>query len=84
VPSSMAIGQVLGLRKLAGDEAALAAPYVHPRCGADTGGTPRDDEIPLVERLKEYQRRDDLKARGDKVVELKPPGGRPPTDGSTM
>jgi hypothetical protein len=71
-----AIGQVLGLRKLAGEEAARAAPYVHTRMGyaaGDDGGS-KDDEIPLAERLKEYQRRDDLKAAGSNVVDLKRPG----------
>jgi hypothetical protein len=70
-----AIGQVLGLRKLAGAEAARAAPYMHPRMGyASDGEGHQDDCVPLAERLAYYQRRDDLKAAGDKVVELKPQG----------
>jgi hypothetical protein len=69
--------RVLELRKLAGDEAARAAPYVHPRQGyVGVERTPSDEEIPLAERLAYYQRRDDLKAAGDKVVELKPQGGQ--------
>lgn len=72
-----AIGQVLGLRKLAGEEAARAVPYVHPRCGiADAGDGDRggETEIPLAQRLHEYQPRDDIAAAGGKVVELKRPG----------
>lgn len=72
-----AIGEVLRLRKLAGEEAARAAPYVHPRMGYASDERSTDDEIiPLAERLAYYQRRDDLKAAGDKVVELKPQGGQ--------
>jgi hypothetical protein len=72
-----AIGEVVGLRKLAGEEAARAAPYVHTRMGYATGddGGSKDEEIPLAERLKEYQRRDDLKAAGSNVVDLKRPDG---------
>jgi hypothetical protein len=67
--------QVLGLRKMAGDEAARAAPYCHARQGyAGEEGGQGDEEIPLAERLKEYQRRDDLKAAGSNVVDLKRPG----------
>ena len=70
-----AIGEVLRLRKLAGEEAARAAPYVHPRMGYASDERSTDDEIiPLAERLAYYQRRDDLKSTGDKVVELKPQG----------
>jgi hypothetical protein len=66
--------QVLGLRKMAGDEAARAAPYCHARQGyAGDERTAGDEEIPLAERLKEYQRRDDLKAAGSNVVDLKRP-----------
>jgi hypothetical protein len=39
---------------------------------SDREGHP-DDFVPLHERLAAYQRRDDLKAAGDEVVELKPP-----------
>jgi hypothetical protein len=50
-----AIGQVLDLRKLAGEEAARAAPYVHPRMGyASDGEGHQDDCVPLVERLAYY------------------------------
>jgi hypothetical protein len=49
---------ILMLRKMAGEEAARAAPYVHPRIGYDSGEGGGDPEfIPLAERLKEYQRR---------------------------
>jgi hypothetical protein len=67
---------ILTLRKMAGEEAARAAPYVHTRMGYATGddGGSKDEEIPLAERLKEYQRRDDLKAAGSNVVDLKQPG----------
>jgi hypothetical protein len=69
------IQNVLGLRKMAGEEAARAAPYCHPRQGyAGEEGGLVDEEMPLAERLKEYQRRDDLKAAGDNVVDLKRPG----------
>jgi hypothetical protein len=75
-----AIGQVLGLRKLAGAEAARAAPYMHPRMGYASDGEGHQDDycVPLAERLKEYQRRDDLKSAGDKVVELKSQDGQRP------
>jgi len=70
-----AISKVLELRKRAGEEAARAAPYVHPRMGYVAGDdNPADEEIPLAERLAYYQRRDDLKAAGGKVVELKRQG----------
>lgn len=66
---------ILTLRKLAGEEAARAAPYVHPRVGYDSGQAGGDpDFVPLAERLAAYQRRDDLAVVGDNVVELKPPG----------
>lgn len=65
---------ILTLRKLAGEEAARAAPYVHPRIGYDSGeGTGDPDFVPLAERLAYYQRREELKEAGDNVVELKPP-----------
>lgn len=70
-----AIKEVIGLRKLAGQEAARAAPYVHPRIGyatEDGGGDP--DFVPLAERLKAYARRDEIAAAGHNVAELKPPG----------
>jgi hypothetical protein len=59
---------VFGLRKLAGEEAARAAQYVHPRQGyaGEDGGDP--DFIPLAECLAYYQRRDEAQAAGDKVV----------------
>jgi hypothetical protein len=59
---------------MAGNEAARAAPYVHPRQGYAGDDRQADDFVPLAERLAYYQRRDDLKAAGDKVVELKPQG----------
>lgn len=67
-----ALREVLGFRKMAGEEAARAAPYIHPRLSAavddpENGKT----EVPLSERLAAYQRRDDINAAGDKVVELK-------------
>ena len=64
---------VLELRKRAGDEAARAAPYMHTRMGYASGDDDRDNDeiIPLAERLKEYERRDALKAAGSNVVELK-------------
>jgi hypothetical protein len=66
---------ILTLRKMAGEEAARAAPYVHPRVGYDSaGGTGDPDFVPLAERLAYYQREDDIKAAGANVVELKPPG----------
>lgn len=69
-----AIGQVVGLRKLAGEEAARAAPYCHVRLAPASDGEAQgegDVEIPLADRLKEYQRREDIAAAGNKVVELK-------------
>ncbi len=68
-----AIKTVLGFRKMAGEEAARAAPYIHPRQGVAGDGEQGDPEfVPLAERIAYYTRRDDLKAAGDKVVELKP------------
>jgi len=68
-----AIGQVLGLRKLAGQEAERAAPYCHPRMGVlgEEGGT-GEIEVPLAERLKEYTRRDRIEAADGKVIKLNP------------
>jgi hypothetical protein len=69
-----AFKEVIGLRQLGGREAARAAPYVHPRMGYDSGqGGDDPDFVPLAERLAGYQRRDELAAAGDNVVELKPP-----------
>lgn len=66
---------ILTLRKMAGEEAARAAPYVHPRMGYDAGNGNEDpDFVPLAERIKEYERRAKLATAGDNVVELKPPG----------
>jgi hypothetical protein len=66
-----ALRTVLTLRKMAGEQAAMAAPYLHPRQGyaGDDGGE-GETEIPLSDRLKEYQRRDDLKAAGANIVDL--------------
>lgn len=66
---------MVGLRKLAGEEAARAAPYCHPRQGnaADDAGE-GEHEVPLHARLAAYQRRDDLAAAGSNVIELKPLG----------
>jgi len=66
-----ALRNVLSFRKMAGEEAARAAPYVHPRIGIDAGVGSSDPEfVPLAERLAYYQRQDDLKAAGDNVVDL--------------
>ena len=66
-----AIKNVLCLRDKAQACAKEAAPYVHPRQGyVGDEANPADEEIPLAERLKEYQRRDDLKAAGGNVVDL--------------
>ena len=67
-----ALRDVLTLRKLAGEEAARAAPYCHPRMGNAANDDGRDEEVPLAERLAYYARRDDIAAAGGKVVELKP------------
>jgi hypothetical protein len=45
---------VLGLRKLAGEAARDAAPYMHARISPTEGRKPNDDEVPLAERLKAY------------------------------
>ena len=66
-----AIGQVVGLRKLAGEEAARAAPYCHPRQGNALDEDSGEQEVPLHARLAAYQRRDDIAASEGKVVELK-------------
>ncbi len=67
-----AISQVLELRKRAGEEAARAAPYVHPRGGYAARDNSNDEKMPpLAERLAYYQRQDDLKAAGGTVVERK-------------
>ncbi|MFY9695469.1 MAG: hypothetical protein WA776_10620 [Xanthobacteraceae bacterium] len=66
---------ILTLRKMAGEEAARAAPYVHPRMGYDAGNGNEDpDFVPLAERIKEYERRAKLATAGDNVIELKPSG----------
>ena len=73
------IKNVLGLRKEAQACAKDAAPYCHSRQGYAAEGDGQGEEIiPLVDRLKEYERRDKLKAAGDKVVELKPQDGQRP------
>jgi hypothetical protein len=59
---------------MAGEEAARAAPYCHPRQGNAIDEPAGEQEVPLAERLKAYQRRDEIEAAGDKVVELKPQG----------
>ena len=73
-PLLEAIKSVVGLRKLAGEEAARAAQYVHPRQGYAADDAKGDDHVPLAERIAHYQRRDDIEAAGAKVVELKPTG----------
>lgn len=70
-----AIREVLELRKRAGEEAARAAPYVHPRIGYAGEDRPADpDFVPLAERLKAYARRDEHKAADGNLFELKSPG----------
>jgi hypothetical protein len=70
-----AIREVLELRKRAGEEAARAAPYVHPRMGYAVADDGKDDDfVPLAERIAYYERRDRLKTPDDKVIELKPHG----------
>jgi hypothetical protein len=49
--------EVIELRKRAGDEAARAARYVHPRMGYSDGDDPEDDFVPLAVRLAYYQQR---------------------------
>jgi hypothetical protein len=72
---------ILTLRKMAGEEAARAAPYVHPRVGYDSGDASGDpDFIPLAERLAYYQREDELKEAGENVIPLKPAGDQAPSD----
>ncbi|MGD0023668.1 MAG: hypothetical protein ABSC37_03425 [Xanthobacteraceae bacterium] len=70
-----ALKAVLGFRKAAGEEAARAAQYVHPRQGY-AAEEPRDDGMPLAERIAWYMREDEIEASGGKVVELKPHGDR--------
>jgi hypothetical protein len=66
---------IFNMRKMAGEAARDAAPYIHPRVGMESGeGGGDPDFVPLAERLAAYQRRDELAAAGGKVVELKPPG----------
>jgi hypothetical protein len=74
VPRAEAIKEVIGLRQMAGKEAARAAPYVHQRIGYDSGeGTGDPEFVPLAERLAYYQRRDEpAAAGGGNVVALKP------------
>jgi hypothetical protein len=55
--------ELLGVGKCMEEVAAMAAPYCHPRQGVaaeDDGGEERI--IPLAERLKSYQRRDEIDA----------------------
>ncbi|MDR3420180.1 MAG: hypothetical protein P4L80_02880 [Xanthobacteraceae bacterium] len=79
-----AIGQVVGLRKLAGEEAARAAPYCHPRQGvlAEEGGT--EEMMPLADRIAYYTRRDEIAVVGDNVVELKPCGDQSTDPGGSL
>jgi hypothetical protein len=61
---------VIELRKRAGEEAARAAPYVHPRIGyavGDNGGD--EDFVPLAERIAHYESRDYLNGAGEKAIE---------------
>lgn len=63
---------ILGLRKMAGEEAARAAPYMHSRLNAiDDKGDTANDVVPLAERLKAYAKAEAIEASGGKVVALK-------------
>lgn len=67
-----ALREVMGFRKLAGEAAKDAAPYLHPRLSSvvDDEGSKDDGFVPLHERLEAYQRRDDLAAAGGNVVDM--------------
>lgn len=67
-----ALKTVVGIRKRMEEVAAMAAPYCHPRQGNAIDEPAGETEVPLAERLKAYQRRDEIEAAGDKVIELKP------------
>ena len=64
---------ILGLRKLAGEEAARAAPYMHPRIQPVEEKTAESEQIvPLAERLRYYAARDAVEASEGKVVPIGP------------
>lgn len=68
-----AIKEICGLRKMAGEAAGQAAPYIHPRRSPIDENAKRSDGVPLQERLKHYQTRDAaVAANPGKVVALKP------------
>jgi hypothetical protein len=48
-----------------------AAPYLHSRLAPQEAGKRADEVVPLADRLKEYQRRDQIAASEGKVVALK-------------
>lgn len=66
-----ALREVLGFRKMAGEAAKEAAPYLHPRLSSVVEDDGEGEEtVPLADRLDAYRRRDDLKAAGANVVDL--------------
>jgi hypothetical protein len=71
-----ALRQLLGFRKLAGEAARDAAPYLHPRLSSTVDDEPQNDFVPLAQRLEAYQRRDDLAAAGGNVVDITPRTGK--------
>ena len=65
-----ALREVLGIRGKILAIAGMAAQYVHPRQGFAADDAPADDHVPLADRVAEMDRRAQLAAAGDKVVDL--------------
>lgn len=74
---------ILRLRHMASDAADKAAPFIHARISPidATKGQREDQEIPLVERLTRYARRDAIAASAGKVVPMLPAPDRPAPTG---
>lgn len=64
------VKKAVGFRMLAGANAKIAAPYIHPQLVAVEAGKPKDAVAPLHERIAAMTREDAIKASSN-VVELK-------------
>jgi len=67
---TQAFREMIELRKRAGQAAARAAPFVHPRMGYAVSEVDNDEDfVPLAERIAYYERRDDLNGVSEKAIE---------------